>query len=191
MSPETTNLALDGIHAPRAYITDLLGGGTNLWSNVDLPSAIYTAAAGTRLVPHIAMLDKPAVSAREAPSAEVTALIREGLKRMVDVGTGRDYLPGHTRKFAEDTRCGCEFYAKTGTLHQDTDRRDVPAEDMARLVLVIVPHDSRPGGARKTLILSLMIEHGGREAGMESNNAVKWMAEFLTDNTPVLQRAMR
>jgi hypothetical protein len=36
-----------------------------------------------------------------------------------------------------------------------------------------------------------MIEHGGREAGMESNNAVKWMAEFLTDNTPVLQRAMR
>jgi hypothetical protein len=191
MSPATTDLELDTIRTPRTYISDLLGGGTNLWSNVDLPSAMYTALFGTRLVPHIAMLDKAATSTRDAPPAEVTAQIQAGLARMIDVGTGRDYLPAPTKKFAEETHCGCTFYAKTGTLHQDTDRPDVPQEDMARLVLVIVPHDPRPGGARRTLLLSLMVEHGGREAGMESNNAVKWMADFLTENTAALEQAMR
>ena len=191
MSPATTDLELDTIRTPRTYISDLLGGGTNLWSNVDLPSAIDTALFGTRVVPHIAMLDKATVSTRDGPPTAVGAQVQAGLARMIDVGTGRDYLPGPTKKFAEETHCGCTFYAKTGTLHQDVDRPDVPPEDMARLVLVIVPHDSRPGGARKTLILSLMVEHGGREAGMESNNAVKWMADFLTENTAALERAMR
>ena len=200
ISPGRTELDLaKSVTSPRDYITLLLGGSSNRWSNVDLPSAVYTALFGKPLVPHIGMISATD-STRTAPmDPRVLSSVRNGLEEMVRKGTGSYFFtashPGqHT--LAESLGSGYDFYAKTGTIENF---EYIPHEEnvsLARIVLVIVPHKnhgaSNVPGAKppRGLVLSLVAEYGGM-ATSDSNQSVEWISDFVYQNREALKDAMK
>jgi cell division protein FtsI/penicillin-binding protein 2 len=185
ISPATTNLDLGNITSTRQYISTLLGGGSNRWSNVDLASGIYTAFSGKPIVPHIGDINS-AVDTRTALRPDTAAHVREGMMEMVKKGTGQDFFSRGDWSLSKSLGPGYEFYAKTGTL--DESEHALPS--LARVVLVIVPTERRAGRPRSSLILSLVIEHGGMSDSNRSNIAVKLLAQFISQNANLLKEVM-
>jgi hypothetical protein len=200
ISPAATNFEFDATSpdprhlpefaSPRAFISVLLGGSTNTWSNLDLPSSIYTAMSGRPIVPHIGILPQTA-STRDPLPRNVSDPIRAGLQEMIKSGTGAPFLSdkfGSARALSRSLGPEYNFYAKTGTLETLEETRESSDLALARIVLIIVPKDK--SHARKGLILSLVSEYGGM-SNSESNSAVEWLSDFVLENRDLLKDAMK
>jgi hypothetical protein len=201
ISPAATNFAFDATSpdqhlpefgSPRAFISVLLGGSTNTWSNLDLPSSIYTAMSGRPIVPHIGMLAQTE-STRDPLRREVFDPIRTGLQEMIQSGTGASFLSdklGGAHALSRSMGPEYNFYAKTGTLETLEETRESGDLALARIVLIIIPKGADKSRAHKGLILSLVSEYGGMSTS-ESNSAVEWVSEFVLDNRELLKDAMK
>src|SRR5580698_6831421 len=201
ISPAATNFAFDSTSpdrhlpefgAPRAFISVLLGGSTNEWSNLDLPSSIYTAMSGRPIVPHIGMIAQTE-STRDPLRREVSDPIRAGLQEMIQSGTGASFLSdkfGGARALSRSMGPEYNFYAKTGTLETLEETKESGDLALARIVLIIIPKGADKSRAHKGLILSLVSEYGGMSTS-ESNSAVEWVSEFVLNNGDLLKDAMK
>jgi cell division protein FtsI/penicillin-binding protein 2 len=202
ISPAATNFEFDATSpdprhlpefaSPRAFISVLLGGSTNTWSNLDLPSSIYTAMSGRPIVPHIGILPQTA-STRDPLPRNVSDPIRAGLQEMIQSGTGAPFLSdkfGGARALSRSLGPEYNFYAKTGTLETLEETRESSDLALARIVLIIVPKGTDKSRARKGLILSLVSEYGGM-SNSESNSAVEWLSDFVLENRDLLKDAMK
>jgi hypothetical protein len=201
ISPAATNFAFDATSpdqhlpefgSPRAFISVLLGGSTNTWSNLDLPSSIYTAMSGRPIVPHIGMLAQTEAT-RDPFGREVFDPIRAGLQEMIQSGTGASFLSdkqGGARALSRSLGPEYNFYAKTGTLETLEETKESGDLALARIVLIIIPKGADNSRAHKGLILSLVSEYGGMSTS-ESNSAVEWVSEFVLNNRELLKDAMK
>jgi len=201
ISPAATNFAFDATSpdqhlpefgSPRAFISVLLGGSTNTWSNLDLPSSIYTTMSGRPIVPHIGMLARTAPT-RDPFGREVSDPIRAGLQEMIQSGTGASFLSdkyGGERALSRSLGPEYNFYAKTGTLETLEETKESGDLALARIVLIIIPKGADKSRAHKGLILSLVSEYGGMSTS-ESNSAVEWVSEFVLNNRDLLKDAMK
>ncbi len=201
VSPAATNFQFDatstGAHvrefaSPRSFISVLLGGSTNMWSNLDLPSSIYTAMSGRPIVPHIGMLPQT-VSTRDPLKPESFLPVRAGLEEMIQSGTGAPFLSdkyGGPRALSRSLGPDYSFYAKTGTLETLVENKEAGDLALARIVLVIVPKGAQKSRAHKGLILSLVSEYGGMSTS-ESNSAVEWVSDFVYSNRDLLKDSIK
>ncbi|MCA1591920.1 MAG: FtsW/RodA/SpoVE family cell cycle protein, partial [Acidobacteria bacterium] len=191
ISPEAASFNLDRINSPRDFVSLLLGGGTNLWANVDLAAAFGTCLTGTPVVAHITGGDGDfkLLDDRER-FPQIAARVRQGLSAVVRSGTATGGLqavvkPQTTSAMAllnELERGGYSVYAKTGTL-----RAQQPGtRDMSRIVLAIVKWDGKKEEAvRSGLVFSLV----GEQA--ETGAATKWLGEFLVANQSDIKRLLQ
>jgi hypothetical protein len=201
ISPAATNFAFDATSpdrhlpefgAPRAFISVLLGGSTNEWSNLDLPSSIYTAMSGRPIVPHIGMMAQTETT-RDSFGRDVSDPIRAGLQEMIQSGTGASFLSdkqGGARALSRSMGPEYNFYAKTGTLETLQETKESGDLALARIVLIIIPKGADKSRAHKGLILSLVSEYGGMSTS-ESNSAVEWVSDFVLNNRDLLKDAMK
>ncbi len=181
ISPERANLALNNIEEPRDFISILLGGGSNRWSNVDLAAAFGTCLTGRPLISHITKTDKPFIpfNEKDSPDSRETftstaAKLRDGLEKVVTNGTATERLKesGATSYISFLRSKGYKIYAKTGTL------REAETRDISRIVLAVVKwEDEAQGEIKSGMIFSLVSERA------ETGTATKWLGEFLASNT--------
>ncbi len=167
LSPEATQLRLDGIETPRQFVSALLGGDENRWSNVEFAAAFATAVTGHPVIPHISdgVAAKPLPTRATVPA--LAKLLRPGLSDTVINGTASTAMKraGALAAFPR----GVSLYAKTGTLALDG---GLP--QTSRLVLAAIRWENQERGFVKNgLVFSLVIERG------RQGLAAEWLAEFL------------
>jgi hypothetical protein len=169
ISPLRTQLDLDRVTTAREFVSILLGGSTNRWSNVNLASGFFTALTGRAMVPHMIHIDPTQVQpAREITlPGNVPCLLRAGLSGVVMEPGGTANL---AMKPAVNRFPSYEFFAKTGTL-------DVTNEGltMSRIVVALVApsNDRCPGNVKQGLLFSFFVEEA------EQGTATRWANEFM------------
>lgn len=177
ISPVAPDLALDQVGVPRDYVTLLLGGGSNLWANVDFAAAFATCVTGRPVLAHVVRNDDPVrfLPDREEFTAAAQS-VRPGLAAVVTEGTAnlpelRAALP---RQYS--------VYAKTGTLSAQEGARTT-----SRIVLAIIKWDGREadGKVKAGLVFSVV----GERAGVRTSTL--WLAEFLAKNRAEIERLLR
>jgi len=171
ISPQAPDLALDGITMPRQYVSLLLGGGTNVWSNVDFAGAFATAVTGRPVIPHITERQVHPSESR-IDSLEQAKLIRPGLERALTHPHGTAYEA--FRRILPRFR-NYSVYAKTGTL------RLGGIEPTSRIAVAIVRWDSS-GNAKGGVVFSVVAERGG------VGTAAQWLAEFISENPRLVDK---
>ncbi|MGI8783249.1 MAG: hypothetical protein ACR2L2_06320 [Acidobacteriota bacterium] len=181
ISPHAVNLELNTITNPGDYISLLFGGGTNLWSNIDLAAAFGTCVTGVPVVPNIVHGQEPAKPGADRESfPEIAAKLRPGLAAVITSGTANARL---RNTGALDFLRGLKaykVYAKTGTLKPDDDGRDT-----SRILLAIVRWgNERKGIATNGLVFSLI----GEKASMGA--ATEWLGRFLVENQADIRRLL-
>jgi hypothetical protein len=162
---------------PRDYVTLLLGGGNNLWSNVDFAGAFGSLVIGAPVLPHLVEAGTPvAAPARDGLRAASRGL-NPGLKKVVSHGTAASRFAMRGGVLQRWTDRGCELYAKTGTL----DEQDGPY-NTSRLVLALVRW--KPGGQEieAGLVFSLVAEHAA------TGTATEWLRDFLNAHDKLIER---
>lgn len=177
ISPVRTNLALDTVGSPRDFITLLLGGGNNLWSNIDLAGGFATAITGQKVIPHIT--DGPVtVSEDFKPFPEIARRLRPGLNGVVVSGTASSKYGKVRPEFGTSARAfiiglqNVGVYAKTGTLTPKDDSKNT-----SRIVIALIRWDGiDKNKVKKGLVFSVY----GEEA--ETGDAVDWVCEFMLRN---------
>jgi hypothetical protein len=196
ISPFAPNLRLDGISNPRDYVSLLLGGRTNLWSNVDLAAAFTTSITGRPLAAHIIQSDSAFQYLATRESFPRTAeKLRPGLSSVVTEGTFRDALIDKNHDPAGGQRAltvlnslaaNYRIYAKTGTLQTTPTDRNSKARYTSRVVLAIVRWDNtRPDSMPSGLVFSLVAEM------TDEGNASRWLGQFLVDNEREIRRLLQ
>jgi cell division protein FtsW (lipid II flippase) len=175
ISPDPPHLALDTIRDPRAYVSLLLGGGTNLWSNVDFAAAFGTCVTGRPVLAHAtAGGGPPRMIDRRETFPRIAAKLRPGLEAVVTdpSGTAHDrLLASKALEFFGALR-DVKVYAKTGTLKAQGEDRET-----SRLVIALIRWaDERQGIARGGLVISLVGERA------LTGTATQWVGEFLSAN---------
>ena len=174
IAPERVDLNLDEIKDPRGYVTLLLGGGSNRWSNVDLAAAFGTCLTGHQVVAHIVKNDLDFNYFEKTDDADarkqfvrIAAKVRPGLEKVVQEGTAARGL-GTNGLLAALKKKGYRVYAKTGTLHS------AGTNNMSRIVLAIVKWKNEANGEPDSgLIFSLVGERAN------TGDATVWLGEFL------------
>ncbi len=179
-SPEAANLEFNRVRNPRYYVAMLLGGATNLWSNVDLAGAFATCVLGRAVVPHITLLDPRLIQPTEKRREKFQnpAVFYNGLRGVIDShdGTANPYLGKDAIGFLNSLR-GVQHYAKTGTLAASEEKAH-STNNISRILLVLVRDDNSQGG----LAISIAVENTGM------GTATKWLGEFLTSNEDEIRR---
>ncbi|MEA2571244.1 MAG: hypothetical protein QOI24_3245 [Acidobacteriota bacterium] len=172
ISPEIANLAFDYLTAPRQYVSFLLGGYENRWSNVDFAGAFASAVTGHVVTPHVLVqreATKPLPGRRASPV--IAAALRPGLQGVITGGTAtfarQSLLP-----LAITSIPGVKAYAKTGTLAVANQ-----SSTTSRLVIAFIRwEDEARGIARKGVVLSFVAQNA------EQGYATRCLAEFIRDN---------
>jgi hypothetical protein len=162
ISPAATNFDFDATSpdprrlpefaSPRAFISVLLGGSTNTWSNLDLSSSIYTAMSGRPIVPHIGMLAADSIATRDPLRRRGFRSNSYRLARNDQIGTGASFLSdkyGGARALSRSLGPEYNFYAKTGTLETLEETRESGDLALARIVLIIIPEGADKSRAHK------------------------------------------
>lgn len=173
ISPQAPDFALDKITNPSDFVTLLLGGGTNLWSNVDFAAAFATCVTGNPVIAHVVKNDQKleAFSIRK-PFVEIAKRVQPGLAGVITQGTARGaFQSTNAIGFLNSLRAsmGVEAYAKTGTLKAADDARDT-----SRIVLALIKwKDKEKGIAQTGLVFSVV----GEQA--QKGTAPRWLGEFL------------
>jgi cell division protein FtsW (lipid II flippase) len=172
ISPQSPDFALDTITNPSDYVTLLLGGGTNLWANVDFAAAFGTCVTGNPVIAHVVRNDRRIEPfANRLRFTEIAAKVQPGLTGVVSQGTARGALEstGAMSLLNSLRAMGIEVYAKTGTLKASEDARDT-----SRIVLALIKwQDKAKGIAQTGLVFSLV----GEQA--QKGTAARWLGEFL------------
>jgi hypothetical protein len=180
VAPETPDFALDKIDTPRAYISMLLGGGSNLWSNVDLTGAFATAVTGTAVVPHMTPRPAQPGSYRESFTG-IAKRLRPGLRAVIESrgGTANTAFSDTDALAWLRGMPGVQAYGKTGTLRPS---EEAGSRQTSRMLLVLLRSGSGAQGEEKGLALSLVVESANQ------GDATRWMGEFLATHGRELQR---
>ena len=183
ISPQAPDFAFDRLTRPREYITMLLGGGNNLWSNVDLASAFGSCLLGRPLIAHI--VDNPlalkTLEGRKLLDPVIAQKLRPGLQAVAESEGGTAYRGLHVRDAVSYLQQhGVRIYAKTGTLRDDEHSRDT-----SRIVLALVRWKNEAAGEVDAgLVFSLVVEEGG------TGTAPVWLGEFLLENQGEISRLL-
>lgn len=181
-SPEAPDFEFNRIDTPRRYITLLLGGGSNLWANVDFAGAFGTCVLGVPVTPHVtqlaANLIKPAKE--RAEGFDEPASMYKGLAGVIDAsdGTANRYLKATHALAVLDSLPGVKHYAKTGTLGSD----EKSAGNVSRIALALVRGDKK--GAQTGLVISVVVEHAA------IGTATNYLGEFIVQNEQDLRRLL-
>jgi hypothetical protein len=184
ISPERVNMAFDCIQSPRDFVTLLLGGGANQWSNVDFAGAFGSVVLGHPIVPHIVRLSAPPVSIRAAfPIA--SGKVRPGLFEAFasQSGTVSRQMGKEIQPFKQFLSLHREYkvYAKTGTLPSAKDKPRT-----SRLVLALVKwRDSHETDVESGMVFSLVIDRA--RVGM----AAEWFGQFIGDYQADIERLLQ
>ncbi|HEY9283226.1 MAG TPA: hypothetical protein VIP46_07215, partial [Pyrinomonadaceae bacterium] len=193
LAPAAPNLRLQGVTAPRDYVSLLLGGRTNLWANVDLASAFVTTVTGRPFAAHIVKDSRAFRFVPERMSfTETAAKLRPGLSGVVREGTFEDALgslaPAERARALQALASlsrGHAVYAKTGTLQTGADGSG-QARYTSRIVLALVRWDGpRQEAARGGLVFSLVAEMA------QEGDASRWLAQFMADNQSALSTLLQ
>jgi hypothetical protein len=185
LSPAAVNLRLDSVTDPRTYVSLLLGGGTNRWSNTDLLSAFATVVTGHVIIAHMMplqhgpTLDQDRVTETFAP---ISAKLHEGLGRVLSrQGTAPD-LGDAVRSVAP----GFTAYAKTGTLDERPQREKGSRKEKrlytSRVLLALVRQQGDQVGSG--VAFSLVIERA------PEGEAMRLLAQFLRENEAVVRSVL-
>jgi len=174
LSPEAVDLGLDSIRSPRNFVTLLLGGGSNLWANVDLAAAFGAAVGGVPVVAHITRGAAPKPAPTRQSFQQIAERVRPGLEGVVESGQGtangwfqRTGALAALKTLAPNVR----VYAKTGTLQA---ARGLP--DNSRLVLAVVEWNAN-GSIARGLVFSIVVERG--EQGKSTELLARFIAEHI------------
>ncbi len=178
-SPEAPDFEFNRIETPRRYITLLLGGGSNLWANVDFAGAFGTCVLGAAVVPHVTRLDTNLIkpTKERAEGFDNPALLYQGLREVIDAsdGTANPFLRATHGLAVLQNMKGVQHYAKTGTLASEQS-----AGNVSRIVLALVRGDKK--GSQTGLVISVVVEHA------TMGTATQWLGEFLVQNEQDLRR---
>jgi hypothetical protein len=194
-SPEPVNFEFDQFSSdrkerkgPRDFITILLGGGTNVWSNVDFAAAFATCVTGSPVLAHITKTSEPVQTLQERkPFINVAARVRPGLAAVMTEGTAFKTLSQSAKGQAalavlESFRKipNVEIYSKTGTLRAAEGSRNT-----SRIVLAIVKWKDRAKGMVESgMVFSIV----GEKAHI--GQASEWLGEFLVANQAYISRKL-
>jgi len=175
ISPEVANLSMDYITNPRQYVSLLLGGNENRWSNVEFAGAFATTVTGHPVMPYIVRGPAPKPAAMRVHFPKIASRVRPGLATVITGGTAapsRDkLLPPAIARIP-----GIRIYGKTGTLGISKDTTTT-----SRLVLAIVRwKDEANGIVDKGIVLSLVAERA------QMGDATRWLGQYVTENQDVL-----
>jgi cell division protein FtsW (lipid II flippase)/cell division protein FtsI/penicillin-binding protein 2 len=183
ISPQAPDFAFDRLTRPRDYITMLLGGGNNLWSNVDLAAAFGSCLLGRPMIAHVVDNPRPvkALEGRKLLDPAIAQKLRPGLRAVAESEGGTAYKGLHTRDAVSYLlQHGVRIYAKTGTL-----RNDERSRDTSRIVLALVRWKNEAAGEVEAgLVFSLVVEEGG------TGTAPLWLGEFLLENRDEISRLL-
>ncbi|MDT7540239.1 MAG: hypothetical protein QOE33_143 [Acidobacteriota bacterium] len=180
ISPAHVNFDLDKITRPRDFVSLLLGGGTNLWANVDLAAAFATCVAGEPIVAHVVKTDAPFVTLEARQSfPDIAARVREGLEAVVWSGTASADLKEGGALDVLRRMPDARFYAKTGTLQADKD-----APSTSRIVFAVVRWDSSGKKIKTGLVFSIVGERA------QLHTATRWLAAFIVENEGDIRRLL-
>ncbi|MGC2236383.1 MAG: hypothetical protein WA584_09490 [Pyrinomonadaceae bacterium] len=180
VSPRIPNFDFEHLTKPRDYVSLLLGGKNNLWSNVDLTGAFATILISKPVIPHIVKNNNTIETSRETLDKDAARQIRIGLKAAVEEEGGTAHLLFKDKtSYLSDSRIG--FYAKTGTLNASEDELDT-----SRIVFAIIKwKDENRGEVQDGLVFSIVIEQG------EKGKAVQLMDEFLERYASLIEKWSR
>ncbi len=181
ISPETPVFALDQITSPREYITLLLGGGSNLWSNVDLAGAFGTCVLGRPVVVHASRV-APHPDARRERFEDLARRLYPGLTGAVEApgGTANGILSANGALAWIRQLRNVQAYAKTGTLALGPE--GTPRQ-VSRMLLALVRR-AAGGEPEGGLVFSLVAESA------EMGTATRWLGEFLLSARQDIQRLL-
>jgi len=167
IAPEPPQFAFDRLNHPRGYVSFLLGGDENMWSNVEFAAAFATCVQGLPVNAH--MTRGPVAESQREKFPEIAKKLRPGLEAVIEhsAGTAHGALTTTRALALLHGLTDYKVYGKTGTLAESEGHSDT-----SRFVITIVRQDNS-GKIRKGLVLSLVIERG--QMGM----AARWMGEFI------------
>jgi hypothetical protein len=179
LSPEAADFSLDRVDTPRKFVTLLLGGGFNMWANVEFAGAFGTAVTGLRILPHI--VKGPVVFSQDRRAFPLASeKLHPGLEAVWKVAGGtahtRFVKVGAEQVLEKLGRDGFGAYAKTGTLSVENDKLNT-----SRLALVLT---KQVGNKTQGLVLSLVIERASL------GTATELMAQFLVSEETALRRML-
>ena len=171
--------------SPRQFVSFLLGGGSNLWPNVEYAAAFGTAVTGHPVIasivgdsdriPHL----RGSNPARNFP--EIAARLRPGLAAVLTEGTAAEAFEVSGARNTFKRLGKVKAYAKTGTL---ATRTGDPST--SRIVLAVVKwKDEKKGTVDKGVVISAVIERGGQ------GTATRWIADFLARHEAELGAVLR
>jgi cell division protein FtsW (lipid II flippase) len=174
LSPTPPHFALDTIDDSGAYVSLLLGGGTNLWSNVDFAGAFATCVTGQPVLAHVTAGATVKTLDGRGGFPGIAAKLRPGLEGVVNDPAGTAHGKFQATKaldFLNSLR-GIKVYAKTGTLQAQGEDHET-----SRLVIALVRWaDERQGKVKKGLVFSVVEEQA------QTGAAAQWLGEFLYNN---------
>ena len=180
-APEAPNFEFNRIESPRRFITLLLGGGANLWANVDFAGAFGTCVLGLPVIPHVTRLEAGLLKPTKERSEgfDNPAQLYNGLRDVTDAssGTANPYLRATRGLNVLQGMAGVRHYAKTGTLGSEQGGGNV-----SRIVLALVKGEKK--GAETGLVISVVVEHA------TLGTATTMLGEFLVQNEQDLRRLM-
>ena len=184
ISPYAPDFAFDRLTLPRDYITMLLGGGNNLWSNVDLAAAFGSCVLGKPVIAHIVEDDRPVtpLPERQRLNQAVAALLRPGLSAVAESEGGTAYNGLHSGNALSSLRsAGVRIYAKTGTLRAGEDEIAT-----SRIVLALVRWKNESAGEIEAgMVFSLVAEEA------RGGTATDWLRDFIVANEAEISRLLR
>jgi hypothetical protein len=182
ISPEAPDFAFDRLYEPREYVTMLLGGGTNLWANVDFAAAFGSCLTGRPVIAHIGRgaENVQTLEGRKLLDPEIASKIRQGLKDVVEDRSGTAYEDMSTSKALEVFK-EYTFYAKTGTLKVDEDNSAT-----SRIVLAMIKwKNEKKGEVASGIVFSVAAERGGKRT------AARWLNDFISANKETIAKLLK
>lgn len=182
--PARANFRLNRISKPRDFITLLLGGGENQWSNIHVVAGFASAVTGRHVLPHIVKNDdQPIQYGRATDFVRLAKNIKPGLEGVIfnKTGTANTELSqsGALDILQKLKNRGFQVYAKTGTLTEDG------KDETSRLILAIVQFENdEQNKVKKGLVFSLFVEE------TVQGTAAIWLGEFLVQNKTEIARLL-
>lgn len=182
--PARANLRLNRIKNPRDFVTLLLGGGENRWSNIHAAAGFASAVTGRHVLPHIVKNDDSPVSySRATDFVRLANYIKPGLSGVIfnSNGTANKQMKstGAIEILQKLKDKNFQIYAKTGTLTEDG------KDETSRIILAIVQfEDSAQTKIKKGLVFSLFVEE------TEQGKSAIWLGEFIVQNKVEILRLL-
>ena len=182
ISPTIARFSLDTVLHPRDYVSLLLGGGNNRWSNVEFAAAFATTVTGHPVIAHGVAGEVRGERVRRDFST-TAAQLRPGLAGVMgQAGTAYKVLQQSNPQLLKwlQSLTGVKVYAKTGTLSTDGGTTNT-----SRLVLALIRwKDETRGQVERGLVLSLVAERA------TEGSATRWLGEFLAENHERLETSL-